>query len=59
MHAPVFQEENLVAEYLMTDGWHVKTMGRVAAFHRALQRNDVGDDLLRDEQPSGTRAAGV
>jgi len=30
---------------LMTDGCHVKTMERVAAFHRALQRNDVGDDL--------------
>ena len=41
MHDPAYQEESLVTEYAMPDGRHVKIMERVAAFHRAQQRNDV------------------
>lgn len=41
MHDPAYQEESLVTEYGTPDGRHVKIMERVAAFHRAQQRNDV------------------
>lgn len=41
MHDPVHQKEALVTEYSMPDGRHVRIMERVAAFHRAQQRNDV------------------
>lgn len=41
MHNPVFQQESKVTEYVTADGRHVRVMERVAAFHRALQRNDV------------------
>lgn len=41
MHDPVHQEEALVTEYSTRDGRHVRIMERVAAFHRAEQRNDV------------------
>lgn len=41
MHDPVHQKEALVTEYSTPDGRHVRIMERVAAFHRAEQRNDV------------------
>lgn len=41
MHALAFQKEGPVTEYAMPDGRQVKIMERVAAFHRAQQRNDV------------------
>ena len=41
MHDPAWLSESLIAEYDMPDSRHVRIMERVAAFHRALQRNDV------------------
>ena len=41
MHDPKFLEESALAEYDMPGGRHVALSERVAAFHRALQRNDV------------------
>ena len=41
MHDPEFQKESFVAEYKMPDGRHVRITERLAAFHRAEQRNDV------------------
>ncbi|MGC1483657.1 MAG: class I SAM-dependent methyltransferase [Candidatus Acidiferrum sp.] len=41
MHDPAYQEEGLVTEYAMPDGRRTKITERVAAFHRAQQRNDV------------------
>ena len=40
-HDPRFQQESLLIEYDLPDGRHVALSERVAAFHRALQRNDV------------------
>jgi ubiquinone/menaquinone biosynthesis C-methylase UbiE len=41
MHDPAFLEEQLVAEYQMSDGRHVRLTEHAVAFHRAEQRNDV------------------
>jgi SAM-dependent methyltransferase len=41
MHDPACQKENFVAEYRMADGRAVQITERIAAFHRAEQRNDV------------------
>jgi ubiquinone/menaquinone biosynthesis C-methylase UbiE len=41
MHDPVFLEEHFVAEYKIADGRKVRLTERIAAFHRAEQRNDV------------------
>ena len=41
MHDPVHMREQLVTEYKTTDGRQVRITERVAAFHRAEQRNDV------------------
>jgi SAM-dependent methyltransferase len=41
MHDPVHMREMLVTEYVTTDGRQVRITERVAAFHRAEQRNDV------------------
>jgi SAM-dependent methyltransferase len=41
MHDPAHLKEALVTEYSTPDGRHVRIMERVAAFHRAEQRNDV------------------
>jgi SAM-dependent methyltransferase len=41
MHDPVHMREMLVSEYVTTDGRQVRITERVAAFHRAEQRNDV------------------
>jgi len=40
-HDPKFQQESLLIEYDLPDGRHVALSERVAAFHRAQQRNDV------------------
>jgi len=41
MHDPVHMREMLVTEYKTPDGRQVRISERVAAFHRAEQRNDV------------------
>ena len=41
MHDPAYMEEELVTDYVTPDGRSVRVMERVAAFHRAEQRNDV------------------
>jgi SAM-dependent methyltransferase len=41
MHDPMFEKEALLTEYDLPDGRHVALLERVAAFHRALQQNDV------------------
>lgn len=41
MHHPDYQQESPVTEYLTPDGRRVRIAERVAAFHRAEQRNDV------------------
>ncbi len=41
MHDPVHMREVLVTEYKTVDGRQVRISERVAAFHRAEQRNDV------------------
>jgi hypothetical protein len=41
MHDPIHQRETLVTEYKTSDGRQVRISERVAAFHRAEQRNDV------------------
>jgi SAM-dependent methyltransferase len=41
MHDPVHMREILVTDYKTTDGRQVRISERVAAFHRAEQRNDV------------------
>jgi len=41
MHDPVHMREMQVTEYRTTDGRQVRITERVAAFHRAAQRNDV------------------
>jgi len=41
MHDPVHMRETLITEYKTADGRTVRISERVAAFHRAEQRNDV------------------
>lgn len=41
MHDPKYLHESLLIEYDLPDGRHVRLSERVAAYHRALQRNDV------------------
>jgi SAM-dependent methyltransferase len=41
MHDPDFHQEAPVTEYSTPDGRRVRTVERIAAFHRAEQRNDV------------------
>ncbi|MGC1413846.1 MAG: class I SAM-dependent methyltransferase [Candidatus Acidiferrum sp.] len=41
MHDPAYMKEGPVTEYATPDGRHVRIAERVAAFHRAEQRNDV------------------
>jgi SAM-dependent methyltransferase len=41
MHDPVHMRETLITEYKTADGRQVRISERVAAFHRAEQRNDV------------------
>jgi SAM-dependent methyltransferase len=41
IHDPVHMRESLITEYKTADGRQVRISERVAAFHRAEQRNDV------------------
>lgn len=41
MHDPKFHNRSLLIEYDLPDGSHVVLSERVAAYHRAIQRNDV------------------
>jgi SAM-dependent methyltransferase len=41
MHEPKLKNEAVLVEYNLPDGRHVKLSERLAAFHRAMQRNDV------------------
>jgi hypothetical protein len=41
MHDPKYHRESLLLEYDLPDSRHVALFERVAAYHRALQRNDV------------------
>jgi SAM-dependent methyltransferase len=52
MHDPVHQRETLVAEYATRDGRRVRISERVAAFHRAEQRNDV-EMIFNVTHPNG------
>jgi len=54
MHDPVHMRETLVAEYKSSDGRQVRISERVAAFHRAEQRNDV-EMIYFVEQPDGRK----
>jgi SAM-dependent methyltransferase len=52
MHDPVHMREALVTEYKTRDGRMVQISERVAAFHRAEQRNDV-EMIFSIEHPGG------
>ena len=52
MHDPMFQNELRLAEYDLPGGRHVVLSERVAAFRRALQRNDV-EMIFRVTHPDG------
>ena len=54
MHDPVHMRETLVAEYKSADGRQVRISERVAAFHRAEQRNDV-EMIYSVEHPDGRK----
>jgi len=53
MHDARFQKESLLIEYDLPDGRRVALSERVAAFHRALQRNDV--EMIFDVRHRGGR----
>ncbi|MGB7437737.1 MAG: class I SAM-dependent methyltransferase [Candidatus Acidiferrum sp.] len=52
MHDPIFMRESTLMEYDLPGGRHVALSERVAAFHRALQRNDV-EMIFRVIHPDG------
>jgi hypothetical protein len=52
MHDPMFLNECLLTEYDLPGGRRVALSERVAAFHRALQRNDV-EMIFRVAHPDG------
>jgi SAM-dependent methyltransferase len=54
MHDPIHQREIPVTEYKTTDGRQVRISERVAAFHRAEQRNDV-EMIFSVEHPDGRK----
>jgi SAM-dependent methyltransferase len=54
IHDPIHQRETLVTEYKTTDGRKVRISERVAAFHRAGQRNDV-EMIFAVEHPGGRK----
>jgi hypothetical protein len=54
IHDPIHQRETLVTEYQTTDGRKVRISERVAAFHRAEQRNDV-EMIFAVEHPGGRK----
>jgi SAM-dependent methyltransferase len=52
MHDPKFLQESALSEYDLPDGRRVAMSERVAAFHRAQQRNDV-EMIFRVRHPNG------
>ena len=54
MHDPVHMREALVTEYKTGDGRQVRISERIAAFHRAEQRNDV-EMIFSIEHPGGRK----
>lgn len=52
MHDPIHHKEAHVTEYTAADGRYVRVTERVAAFHRALQRNDV-EMIFHVKDPQG------
>src|SRR5580704_7252350 len=54
MHDPVHQRETLISEYKTRDGREVRISERVAAFHRAEQRNEV-EMIFSVGHPGGRR----
>lgn len=54
MHDPVHLRESLLTEYKTTDGRRVRISERLAAFHRAEQRNDV-EMIFSVEHPAGRK----
>lgn len=54
MHDPVHMREAVVTEYKTADGRQVRICERVAAFHRAEQRNDV-EMIFYVEHPDGRK----
>jgi SAM-dependent methyltransferase len=52
IHDPMFQKESLLIEYDLPDGRHIALSERVAAFHRALQRNEV-EMIFQVRHPDG------
>src|SRR5947207_10848675 len=54
MHDPVHMRESPLIEYTTSDGRQVRISERVAALHRAEQRNDV-DTIYTIEHPSGKK----
>lgn len=54
MHDPVHMRESPLIEYATSDGRKVRISERVAAFHRAEQRNDV-EMIYTIEHPNGKK----
>ena len=54
MHDPVHMRESPLIEYKTSDGRQVRISERVAAFHRAEQRNDV-EMIYTIEHPNGNK----
>lgn len=54
MHDPIHQRETPVTEYKTADGRNVRISERIAAFHRAEQRNDV-EMIFSVEHPGGRK----
>lgn len=54
MHDLIHQRETLVTEYKTADGRNVRISERIAAFHRAEQRNDV-EMIFSVEHPGGRK----
>jgi SAM-dependent methyltransferase len=52
MHDPRFLNESKLIEYDLPDGRHIALSERVAAFHRAVQQNDV-EMIFRVTHPGG------
>jgi ubiquinone/menaquinone biosynthesis C-methylase UbiE len=53
MHDPRYQQDRLIAEYDMDGAGRVKLFERVAAFHRAEQRNDA-EMIFEVTHPNGS-----
>jgi SAM-dependent methyltransferase len=54
MHDPIHMRESIITEYKTSDGRQVRISERLAAFHRAEQRNDV-EMIFSVEHPGGRK----